>query len=429
MGFLSEIWYTIFGRQILAKTDGAAGVAWIAEADMKRIFAGLIALCMLAALLVACGGKDQTPDISAGRLVSGILKTGGYASPDRLAVKGDGDWELQFDAYYDGISPDRVTDGALAYASGLSADEISLLVVKENADVETALAALKAHADREYQNYVKYDANEADKLKHAKTVTYGRYVFLVVSADADSILATIEKLVKNPDTVPVFAPETESATEAATEQETEKPGYDYSSPVPENTAMAVEDWECGTLFIGDSRLYGLQYYLGLDLYRCYAFESLSVNGVFTKEPVEENGAKLTIPDAVARNNGFTRCYLMFGINELSWANSSSFRGYYEKVIDMVRTANPDAEIYLMAIYPVEEAEVSDHEVFTNANIRAVNATLQTLAQEKQVYYLDSFAALEESGGLPAGSTNDGIHIGKGLSRQLLNYMLSHTVSK
>lgn len=386
---------------------------------------------MIASVFFACAKTDQTPDIGAGKLINGVLSVGEYSSPDRLAVKGDGVWERQFDAYYD-ISADLIEDGALAYASGLCADEISLLVVKEEKNVDAVKAALTAHADREYQNYIKYDATEADKLKHAETVTYGRYVFLVVSADASAILGTINDLIGNPDKLPDFiftpgASESESASESD-QQIIFKP-YDWACPVPANTPLTLEDWEEGVLLIGDSRLYGMEYYLGLDVYRCYAFESLSINGVFTKELVPtDDGGKLTISDAVAANRDFNRCYLMFGINELSWANSASFRNYYSDVIDMVRAANPHAEIYLMAIYPVEEAAVKNNkDVFTNVNVRAVNATLQTLAAQKQVYYLDSFAALEENGGLPSGSTNDGIHIGRSLCRELLTYMLSHTV--
>ncbi len=397
---------------------------------MKRIISGIlaIAMCLLSLLaLTYCAPKDKPLTLSAGQMVNGILKVGGYASPDCLAVKGDGVWERQFDAYY-GISPDLVSDGALAYASGLSADEISCLVAKDAKDVATLEKALTDHVDREYQNYVKYDAHEASKLKSAKTVTYGRYVFLIVSDDVSEMLETLKKLVKDPATVPAYTPVTDTGSDQPTETETTVSGYDYSKPVPENKKAELAAWEAGTLFIGDSRLYGLTYYLGLDLYRSYAFESLSINGIETKKLVKGDGGDITIAEAVKKNNGFTRCYLMFGINELSWANSESFRNYYRALIDTVRAANPDAEIYLMAVYPVEEAAVKNYkDVFTNANIRALNKTLLDLAEEKQVYYLDSFAALEENGGLPSGSTNDGIHVGKGLCRQFLNYILSHTV--
>ena len=109
--------------------------------------------------------------------------------------------------------------------------------------------------------------------------------------------------------------------------------------------------------------------------------------------------------------------------------SSKFIEGYGKIIDAVREANPDAVIYIQEILPVSNSVSSTHDYIKNSKIDEYNELLQQLAEEKQVYFIDTAKAVAASdGSLPEDAAVDGIHMKNSYCQKWLDYLMTHTVN-
>ena len=97
---------------------------------------------------------------------------------------------------------------------------------------------------------------------------------------------------------------------------------------------------------------------------------------------------------------YGKIYIEFGINEVG-ASIDSFINAYRKIVEKIRTQQPDAQVYLMAITPVTKAK-NDAGTFTMKTIGAFNEAIYALAEETGCWYLDTCGGLcDDSGYLPA----------------------------
>lgn len=202
--------------------------------------------------------------------------------------------------------------------------------------------------------------------------------------------------------------------------------YDFSSPVP--VSGPVEDsYFDDAVFIGDSRTEGLILYTGLSNATSFAYKGLMVDTVFTKPFLKQDGQKVTVIEAL-KSAQFSKVYLMLGINETGWVYSRLFQEKYGEVIDAIRAINPEAILYIQEIMPVSDAVSATHSYITNEKIGEYNALLRELAEEKQVYYIDTGSAVaSEDGSLPEDAAADGIHLVKDYCEKWLDYLKTHTV--
>ena len=96
---------------------------------------------------------------------------------------------------------------------------------------------------------------------------------------------------------------------------------------------------------------------------------------------------------------YGKVYIQFGINEIGVAKES-FIDSYRKIVERIHAAQPDAQVYIMAITPVTKAR-SDEGVFTMQKIREMNEALYALAEETDCWYLDTCTNLcDATGYLP-----------------------------
>ena len=96
---------------------------------------------------------------------------------------------------------------------------------------------------------------------------------------------------------------------------------------------------------------------------------------------------------------FGKIYIEFGINEIGGA-VEGFIDAYRQIIQKIHTAQPDAEIYLMAITPVTQARSTGS--FAMSRIKSYNEAIYALAAETDCWYLDTCTTLCDSTGyLPA----------------------------
>ena len=126
-------------------------------------------------------------------------------------------------------------------------------------------------------------------------------------------------------------------------------------------------------------------------------------------------------------------YIMMGMNGVAWDINNDMTSEIGTFIDNVKASLPSVNIYLMSVTPVSaereaKASAADGKIL-NSQIDDFNSSLLSLANEKNIHYLDVNSYLKGSNGcLPSDVTSDGIHISKAVYEDILDYILSHTVS-
>ncbi len=184
-----------------------------------------------------------------------------------------------------------------------------------------------------------------------------------------------------------------------------------------------------TVIIGDSRQQGFGLYSGLEGIVSYAQKSYGVHQVFTKRWIESPYGKLTLEEAMALNQGkFRKIYIMFGLNEMGWADEETFDNAYYQLIDMLKYYQPNAVIYVESIINVTKSKSNESNIFNNENISNRNAALKVVAEKEHVAYLDLNSALtDEEGYLPDYYASDGIHMMQKYMYLWVDFLKTHAV--
>jgi lysophospholipase L1-like esterase len=187
------------------------------------------------------------------------------------------------------------------------------------------------------------------------------------------------------------------------------------SPDLQEQAAVNDDYFKDAAIVGNSLTEGLKMYAKLSTITYYSGTSMSVTTAMQKE----------IPSLVSKK--YAKIYIALGINELG-SDASAFKESYGKMIDTIKAAEPDADIYIVSIFPVSK-EKSGEGQFTIDRVKNFNAKLYELAGEKECYYLDVYSALVGSDGyLPADNTWDGVHLTPSTYSVWENYMRTHYAS-
>lgn len=224
--------------------------------------------------------------------------------------------------------------------------------------------------------------------------------------------------------VTTSAPSTESAEVAV------PVGYDWSKPVPESAKKDVS-WFDNALFIGDSRIGGFQTFAGVYNAEYITFPGMAVDKYFSWKFYMKNGTQLTASEAIKTiDKKYTKVYINLGLNELGW--DPYFGPFYNKlcdVIDSVREWNPDADIYLINVFPISKERTKTGPSWeTLKNVDEINSRIARAAEEKLVYYIDMDTIFRDAEGyLPAGYSNDGVHLNSAPVGMFRDYLLTHTV--
>ena len=176
------------------------------------------------------------------------------------------------------------------------------------------------------------------------------------------------------------------------------------------------------VFLGDSLTMGFESYSGLDNANFVCRTSMSVGGVFV---TEKDGTNL-IQKVKAFNP--KKIYVMLGVNEnLVLKNKDAVLNKYSKVIDALKTDNPDAIIYIQSILPVSEPKEKIGKIKNNV-VYEYNESLKKLSEEKYVFYIDLYKAVTNAEGyLRTDITVDGVHLGKQGCKLWADYLKTHAV--
>ena len=204
--------------------------------------------------------------------------------------------------------------------------------------------------------------------------------------------------------------------------------YDYAQPVP--TSPAVSDsWFGDALLIGDSRVQCL------DLYGVNPFETLLYGSAIDvgnawnydcKEAGSDTSRSLYDKLGLQR---YGKIYISLGVKELGWSNTDKFAADYRELVEAVMACQPEASVYLVAIFPVSAAKDGKVSYITNTRIAEYNALIRQIAEEMEVYYLDAYTAMGTDGGaLASAHTSDGVNLVKDGCIAWTEFFKTHTVN-
>lgn len=137
------------------------------------------------------------------------------------------------------------------------------------------------------------------------------------------------------------------------------------------------------------------------------------------------GQPLTIEKAVEMA---TPEYMVItlGINGVSFMNEQSFKSEYKTLINRIREASPQTKIILNNIYPVARNYGLLREI-NNDKIHRANAWIYSVAEEADVRFIDTSAAIMDSEGwlITALQSGDGMHLTSEGYRTVLYYIRTH----
>ena len=253
-------------------------------------------------------------------------------------------------------------------------------------------------------------------------------VFAAVTQHHSAKLAAAEKKVSSKAEVPDSSAEESSAAEESSEEETSSfaPYYtedDHPYAVPTDTADDLSD----AVFIGDSRTVGMMNSTDKPLATFICAVGLNIDTVLTStDIVQGDGTVGTLQQALSGRE-FGRVFISFGTNEMGWPYIDTFEEHYTDMVKTIQSYQPNAEIYLIGILPLAQSQDYDGDAVNNENARTFTASIEKVANELGVHYLDcSEAVADENGYLPEEASPDGIHMTADYCLYWQNYIIDNT---
>lgn len=104
-----------------------------------------------------------------------------------------------------------------------------------------------------------------------------------------------------------------------------------------------------------------------------------------------------------------KVFLMGGLNGLSQKSLDFFRIQYEDLVQELRIACPEAQLYLQSILPVNE-ELFGQPLSPNQKIVQANEIIKNIAIANNSAYIDLNTLYQKNGKLNEDYSSDGIHL-------------------
>ena len=125
---------------------------------------------------------------------------------------------------------------------------------------------------------------------------------------------------------------------------------------------------------------------------------------------------------------FDAGHTKIGINEMGTGTVESFMKAYGEAVQHLQQLQPDAVIYLQAIMKVTTERSGQGDYITNEGIEARNEEIAKLADDEKIYYLDVNPLIcDETGGMVASYTYDGVHLKAQYIPIWLDFLKEHAV--
>lgn len=147
------------------------------------------------------------------------------------------------------------------------------------------------------------------------------------------------------------------------------------------------------LLLGDSHIEG------------FPFKSIEING-FRTAIVNKGKVSATTSTVLnkLRSLNVTERYafIMVGINEIE--AKETILENYSKIIDLLRKKNPVIRIYILSVLPTRLDNIRKE------TIESVNARIETLADNINVFYINLYPYFLSQGYLHSNMTEDKLHL-------------------
>ena len=223
-----------------------------------------------------------------------------------------------------------------------------------------------------------------------------------------------------------------AASEAAsTDDSAAASGLTYLSdarPVPEQAERVKSTYFDDAVFIGDSITTGITLYDVMSNAQVWASTGAGLSNVLTQQIATVDGVAVTVPEAL-RQTDPGKIYILLGANSLA-ASLDDVIAVYSSTLDTIISCAPNAIIYVQSAFPINEElyHVKYNTVVTNAIIDDFNSRLLKLCGEKGVNFLDVNSCFrDETGGMPAEYTSDGLHIHSAQYLDWFDYLKTHAI--
>lgn len=207
------------------------------------------------------------------------------------------------------------------------------------------------------------------------------------------------------------------------------PEQELTSEEPLSFVEVEQSYLDDALFIGDSRVVGVERYSGWDNLTYYAESGITIYDMFDCQVSSGNAGKVTLEEAL-RQNSFGKIYLEVGINEMGTGTAASFLEAYEAAVCRLRKLQPDALLFLCGIMCVEQGRSETDPIFNNPGIRERNEGIARLADGQSIFYLDiNEAVADENGNLDSDYTWDDVHLLGKYNVLWMDYFCRHGIIK
>ena len=219
----------------------------------------------------------------------------------------------------------------------------------------------------------------------------------------------------------------ESSSEESAESVPEEPVI-KGGVAPESEAASEYAFR-NTLFIGDYFVSGVQTgkYFSYSQF-AYAI-GYDMNTIQTKNTFKLNGEALTMAEYVASFKNIDAVYVAFSAESVSWMDCPTFVKKYTDFIDSIIAAQPDADIYIQPLLPINEkqAEKRGYSV-TNEKIDEINSYMLGIAEKKDIWYLDMTEEFKSGdGAFTDEAAGNGIRLSDTQYGVWYNYIITHRV--
>lgn len=218
-------------------------------------------------------------------------------------------------------------------------------------------------------------------------------------------------------------------------KKTDSPWYTDPGKIPQTTDYGYQkvknDYFDDAVFIGDSRIVGMNDYSGLTNATFFAKTGLTVYNLLDDEFVKDpkSGKNVSV-SYMMQHNTYGKIYLMVGINELGTGGTERFQNAYKEVLKKFRKWQPDAVIYVQSIMGVSPKKDKSDPVFNNTNIRDKNYAISKLTDGIHIFYLNIQEIYEdENHNLAQELTFDDVHLYAQHYDKWVKYLKTHAVVK
>lgn len=189
---------------------------------------------------------------------------------------------------------------------------------------------------------------------------------------------------------------------------------------------ATDDYFDDACFIGDSRTVGISQYAGIENATFLCKNSLSIYD-YDKKKILYDGEKTSVREVLTQQQ-FSKIYLMVGINESGTGTPETFFNKYKEVVMDIQSLQPDALIFIQGNLLVTESKSDESDSITNENISARNKLIATLANQKNIFYIDiNESSLCKNGALVSDYTWDQVHIMAQYYPIWKDFLLKHAI--